>query len=192
MRRIAYLALGFIAIALVSLPVAAQRAPKSRAASVALQKRGAKPAARLGVVREIDLEGLKTLLQRSGKQPRPLLVNFWATWCEPCREEFPDLVQIDRDYKARGLEFILVSIDDPAEIKTGVLPYLKKMRAGMPAYLLNVPDPEPAIKSVDETWGGELPATFLFDAEGQIIFKQMGRVNPAELRSAIEKVMGGK
>jgi thiol-disulfide isomerase/thioredoxin len=193
MRRIAYLAPGLVAIALICLPVAARRAPKSRAASAVLQKRGAKPVARSSaVVREINLEGLKTLLRRSGKQPRPLLVNFWATWCDPCREEFPDLVQIDRDYKARGLEFILVSLDDPAEIKTGVLPYLKKMRAGMPAYLLNVPDPEPAIKSVDETWGGGLPATFLFDTQGQIIFKQMGRVNPAELRSAIEKVTGGK
>jgi thiol-disulfide isomerase/thioredoxin len=194
MRRITYLAPGLVAIALVSLPVAAQqRAPRSRAASAVLQKRGANSAARRGgVVREINLEGLKTLLRRGGKQPRPLLVNFWATWCDPCREEFPDLIQIDRDYKARGLEFILVSIDDIAELKTGVPQYLKKMRAGMPAYLLNVPDPEPAIKSVDETWGGGLPATFLFDAEGQITFKQMGRINPAELRSAIEKVTGGK
>src|SRR4051794_34648651 len=46
-------------------------------------------------VREIDVAGLKKLLALEGKPRRPLLVNFWATWCEPCRAEFPDLVKID-------------------------------------------------------------------------------------------------
>jgi thiol-disulfide isomerase/thioredoxin len=139
-------------------------------------------------VRELNLESLKTLLQRGGKQPRPLLVNFWATWCDPCREEFPDLVQINKDYKARGLEFVTISLDDAGEIKTSVPQYLKKMRASMPAYLLNVPDPEPAIKWVDAAWGGGLPATYLYDAQGQVIFKHMGRIKPEELRAALEKV----
>src|SRR5262245_14290960 len=45
-------------------------------------------------VRQIDLDGLKKLLERDPKDARPLLVNFWATWCDGCREEFPDLVKI--------------------------------------------------------------------------------------------------
>lgn len=191
MRRNIFLALSLVAIAFTFLPVAARRVNPTRAAAAAAQspqKRKANTGVRAPVVREINLEGLKKLLQRGGQQARPLLVNFWATWCDPCREEFPDLVQINKDYKARGLEFITVSLDDPAEVKTSVPQFLREMRSTMPAYLLNVPDPEPVIKWIDETWGGGLPATYLYDAQGQVIFKHMGRIKPAELRSAIETV----
>lgn len=140
-------------------------------------------------VQLLDAAGIKQLLQR-GTPPneRPLLVNFWATWCEPCRLEFPDLVKIDADYRARGLEFVTISIDDPAELKTGVPQFLREMRARMPAYLLHVPDSDPVINSIDPAWSGELPATFLFDRRGQLVFNHKGRIKPAELRAALDKV----
>jgi thiol-disulfide isomerase/thioredoxin len=143
-------------------------------------------------VREIDVPALKELLQPKAEQPRPLLVNFWATWCDPCREEFPDLVRIDADYRARGLEFITISLDDTSQINTNVPQFLKEMKASMPAYLLNTLDPDEAIAAVDRTWHGALPATFLFDARGQVVFKHMGRIKAAELRAAIEKVLSEK
>lgn len=190
MRRKLFLALLVVGAAFISLPVAARRVPTTSAITFApsSQKPRAKSLARSPVVREINLDGLKKLIERGGKQSRPLLVNFWATYCEPCREEFPDLVQINKDFHAKGLEFVTVSLDDPAEIKTSVPQFLKQMRAVMPAYLLNVPDPEPAIKWVDVAWNGGLPATYLYDAEGQVVFKHTGRIKPAELRAAIETV----
>jgi thiol-disulfide isomerase/thioredoxin len=143
-------------------------------------------------VREIDLDGLKKLIGReatgAARTPRPLLVNFWATYCEPCRDEFPDLVAIDRDYRARGLEFVTVSLDDAAEIETSVPEFLRSMRAEMPAYLLNVPDPEPAIKWVDQEWNGGLPATYLYDSRGRVVFKHTGRIKPADLRAALDRL----
>ncbi len=144
------------------------------------------------VVLEVDLEGLKKLLAREGKAARPLLVNFWATWCEPCRAEFPDLVKIDEEYRSRGLDFVAISIDDASEIKTTVPQFLKEMRARMPAYLLNTPETDVAIQFVDPQWSGSLPATFLYNREGKIVFKHLGRIKPAELRTAIKTVISDK
>ena len=146
-----------------------------------------------GDIRQIDLEGLKKLLQRDPKDTRPLLVNFWATWCDPCREEFPDLVKIDGDYGTKSLNFVAISLDDVTDINTAVPKFLKEMKASMPVVLLNVNDPEPAIKAVDVAWDGQLPATFLYGKDGKVVFKHFGRIQADELRSAINKeVMGTK
>jgi len=142
-------------------------------------------------IREIDLEGLKKILQRDPKDTRPLLVNFWATWCDGCREEFPDLVKIDNDYGDK-LNFVSVTLDDITDIKTVVPEFLKTMKAKMPVVLLNVKDPEPAIHAVDATWDGALPATYLYDKDGKVVFKYFGAIKPAELRAAIDKAVGTK
>ncbi|HEX8707856.1 MAG TPA: TlpA disulfide reductase family protein [Pyrinomonadaceae bacterium] len=208
MKSISFPTLGMLFVALVSLPAVRPQAAANVYAALEAQASNAlraavetgtrtPPQTRRGVKRFrapgvslIDLEGLKKLLQHEGEEARPLLVNFWATWCDPCRREFPDLVRIDAKYRARGLRFVIVSLDDPSDIKTTVPRFLRRMRAQMPAFLLDVPDPEPAIKSVDPEWTGSIPATFLFDAGGQIIFKHTGRVNTTVLRQAIDRVMG--
>src|SRR5258707_4429371 len=140
-------------------------------------------------IREVDLDGLKKLLLRDPKDTRPLLVNFWATWCDGCREEFPDLVKIDNDYRAKGLNFLSVTLDEVVD-KTRAMDFLKEMKATMPVVLLNVNDPEPAIHAVDEKWDGALPATFLYDREGKLVFKYFGKIKPAELRAVIDKEVG--
>ena len=148
----------------------------------------AKPAkAKPVVVAPIDTEALKNIL--SEQRERPLLINFWATWCDPCRDEFPDLVKIDSEYRPRSMDFITISLDDFSDIKTSVPQFLGWMKANMPAYLLNVADPEPAIDMVDKGWAGSLPATFLFNAKGEVVYKHFGRVDPNELRAAIDKLV---
>jgi len=172
----------FISIFLLTFSAAAQRqaAHKPRASSVNA------PAP----VRAVNAEEMQGLLKRDGKHP--LLVNYWATWCDPCRDEFPDLVKIDKAYRAKGLDFIAISLDDLADIKTAVPKFLRTMNATMPVYLLNVADPEPAINLVDSEWSGALPATFLYDNQGKVVYKHFGRVNPDELRAAIEELVGSK
>src|SRR5712691_8979352 len=145
LRLLTFLAVVAVMCALVGFAAPAQTLPAGVAST------DKKPAPLVsGVntndVREIDLEGLKKILQRDPKDTRPLLINFWATWCDPCRDEFPDLVKIDADYPAARLNFVAVSLDEVADIKTAVPKFLKEMKATMPVVLLNVNDPEPAIK----------------------------------------------
>ena len=156
------------------------------------KRRGSTPAAvvKIAETRVINTEEMQGLMKRDGS--RPLLVNFWATWCIPCREEFPDFVKIDAEYRPKGLDFIAISLDDLVDLKTEVPKFLKEMKATMPVYLLNVPDPEPAIAAVDRDWNGTLPATFLYDQQGKIVFRQFGRVKTKELRDAIVKLVDSK
>jgi thiol-disulfide isomerase/thioredoxin len=149
--------------------------------------RAAKQSKPVAVVSAIDTEALKGLLTQ--QRQLPLLVNFWATFCDPCRDEFPDLVKIDKDYRPHALEFVTVSLDDVSEIKNEVPKFLDSMKATMPAYLLDASDPEPAINLVDRKWRGDLPATFLYNDKGEVVYRHIGRVNTAELREAIEKVV---
>ena len=137
----------------------------------------------------IDADGLTAVLKRDSPNARPLLVNFWATWCDPCREEFPDLVKIDQQYRPRGLDFTAVSLDDLADIKTSVPKFLREMRVTTPTYLLNVSDPELAMSKVDPQWSGALPATFLYDAQGKVVYRRLGRIKLDELTAAIEKLL---
>ena len=175
MRRFLVFVLLVSCVLLASFAVPAQK-----------KKNGAAKAPKV-VVSAIDTEALKTLLTQ--ERQRPLLVNFWATFCDPCRDEFPDLVKIDKDFRPQSLDFVTVSLDDIGDINTTVPEFLGSMKATMPAYLLNVTDPEPAINLVDPRWQGDLPATYLYNEKGEVVYKHIGRVNPVELREAIEKVV---
>ncbi len=175
MRRFQVFVLIVLCVLLASLAAPAQK-----------RKYGAAKTPKI-VVEPIDTDALKTLITQ--QRQRPLLVNFWATFCDPCRDEFPDLVKIDKDFRPQSLEFVTVSLDDIGDIKTSVPEFLGSMKATMPAYLLNASDPEPAINLVDPRWRGDLPATFLYNEKGEVVYKHIGRVNPAELRSEIEKLV---
>lgn len=156
------------------------------------RKRKPRAASLIGTqIRVIDEAGMKSLIARgTPPQDRPLLLNFWATWCDPCREEFPDLVKIDADYRSKGLDFVAISLDDLVDMKTAVPRFLRSQRARMPVFLLDVPDPQTIIEIVDATWQGDMPATFLYDRNGTVVYKYKGPIKPAELRAEIDKVLG--
>lgn len=146
------------------------------------------PNAALPKVTQIDEVGIKTTLKPNGK---PLLVNFWATWCDPCREEFPDLVKIDAEYKGK-IDFITISLDDLAEIKRDVPKFLAEMKAGMPAYLLKVADESAVISSITKDWSGGLPFTILYNEKGEIAYFRQGKVKLDVLGAEINKLLPSK
>ena len=138
-------------------------------------------------VTAVDTIALKNLLKRTGENAKPLLINFWATWCDPCREEFPDLVKIDVDYRGK-IDFITISLDDVEDIKTTVPRFLAQMKAEMPAYLLSTDNEEAAIGSVSKDWQGGLPFTVLLNEKGEITYLRQGKVIVEILRAEIEKL----
>ena len=173
---------------------AAQKQPEHKQSeqkptTPAANAQGAKGAS-MPTVTELKDDGLKSLLKVGEARARPLLVNFWATWCGPCREEFPDLVKLRGHYAADKLDLALVSLDDISDIGTAVPDFLVESGASsLPAYLLHAEDDGAAINLVDPTWAGELPATFLYDRTGRVVFTHKGRIKPAELQAAIDKAL---
>lgn len=142
-------------------------------------------AARPPKIKQIDAVGLSKLLQPRGK---PLLVNFWATWCDPCREEFPDLVKFNKEFSGK-IDFITISLDDLAEINRDVPKFLTEMKADMPAYLLKTIEESDAIASVSKDWKGGLPFTILYTEKREAIYTRQGKVKLDDLRSKLNLIL---
>lgn len=123
----------------------------------------------------------KVLDQHRGKL---VVFNFWATWCGPCREEFPDLVRLYNENQDR-LVLVSVSMDEP-EDSAQVVSFLKEQKATFPAYLRDFKDFQKFVNAVDPDWGGGIPATVIFDRTGKRVYGHEGKLTYAELRKIID------
>jgi len=97
---------------------------------------------------------------------KAVLVNMWATWCGPCREEFPGLVRVAHKYQGQGLKVMLVSADSDTDL-AAVKRFLSEQGVDFPAYIKAEKD-QPFIDGMDKRWTGALPATFLYDGAGKL------------------------
>jgi thiol-disulfide isomerase/thioredoxin len=176
-------AFGWLFVLLLSVSAAAQTKRPVRPKPVAPKTPVVPPVK----VTQVDEAGLRKLLVPNGK---PLLINFWATWCDPCREEFPDLVKLDQEYKGR-IDFLTVSLDDPEDIATTVPKFLASMKAEMPAYLLKTPDESAVIASISKDWHGGMPFTALYKPTGELAYFREGKVIMETLRSELDKLTTG-
>ena len=138
-------------------------------------------------VRPIDANTLNILLHR--RNGRVLMLNVWATWCVPCVEEFPDLVRLDASHRTRGVDVVTLSIDYEDEIESKVKPFLRRMKAGMPAYVNAFAKQEDFITALSAEWSGAIPATFVFDSSGSLRETLVGKQSFKSFVTAAEKVL---
>jgi thiol-disulfide isomerase/thioredoxin len=127
------------------------------------------------LVRPIDENGLQQLVKQA--RGKVILMNFWASWCDPCVEEIPDLLKITREFRPYGLEVILVSIDEPEDIDTKTAPFLKAQGVNFRTYIKKTRDDEVFINSVDKKWTGAIPATFIYDKNGVLVKRLIAQQN---------------
>lgn len=118
-----------------------------------------------------------------------LVINFWATWCGPCVVEFPEFVSLDEKYRDKGVRVVAISADDPSEINSAVIPFIKQMKARFEVYVQDVEDPQEMIDVVNKDWPGTLPATFIFDRQSKMVFQHFGIVDREKLITAVESAL---
>jgi thiol-disulfide isomerase/thioredoxin len=122
----------------------------------------------------------------SALRGQPVVVNFWATWCAPCREELPRLSQIANSYAGKPVSFVFISIDE------------EKARARIPATLAG-------LHFVGEIWVGAdtdtldrfglgeiVPGTVVLDDKGEIVTRVMGEAREEDVCKAVDWLLGGK
>jgi thiol-disulfide isomerase/thioredoxin len=118
-----------------------------------------------------------------------VVVNFWATWCEPCVAEFPDLVKLDAAYRKNGVVVMAVSADMRKDIDTKVKPFLAKSHATFRAFLQVSKDPEDFINAFDPKWEGDLPRTFVYDKSGKLVKELSGLQSYANFEAAVKPLL---
>jgi thiol-disulfide isomerase/thioredoxin len=145
-------------------------------------------AAEAGAPAHVDVAELPAIvaaIKAPGAQA--VLVNVWASWCEPCREEMPDLVRFYRDHRAQGLRVVLISADDD-EQRAEVARILGALGFDGPAFIKRGNDMS-FIDALDPKWKGALPATFLFDGRGVRKRSWLGSVTYEDLRTRVSGLL---
>jgi thiol-disulfide isomerase/thioredoxin len=120
------------------------------------------------------------------KRGRVVLLNVWATWCHPCRDEIPILQALHERYAPRGLDLVGVSVDAHGEEAT-IRDFARDFKMTYPLWL----DPDERVQSTFLAIG--VPATFLIDREGVLRWRHVGpvRANDSTLVHALERALGG-
>jgi thiol-disulfide isomerase/thioredoxin len=132
-----------------------------------------------------DVAGIRAAIEAPGSNA--VVVNVWATWCEPCREEMPELLRFWRDHRDRGVRLVMVSADDEDQ-RAEVEHVLAAAGFDGPAFIKHGDDMT-FINSLDRSWSGALPSTFLYDGRGKKQRFWAGTIGYRDLARGVRKLL---
>jgi thiol-disulfide isomerase/thioredoxin len=135
----------------------------------------------------VDLAGYQQLLAKH--RGKPLVVNFWATWCEPCRDEYPLIVELAREFKPQGITVLGIDMDDDSDMNL-VRRFIAKNQPPFPNYRQ-----KPGINldafydGVNPQWKGTMPQTIFYGRDGNIAGFFLGTRPRAEFEQAFRATL---
>jgi thiol-disulfide isomerase/thioredoxin len=119
-------------------------------------------------------------LALSAFRGKPLLVNFWATWCPPCVEELPLLDDFYKDQRAAGWQVLGIAVDQPSAVNK----WLQAKPLSFPVAMAGLNGTELS-KSLGNL-AGSLPFTVVFSASGELLHRKTGKVSPQDLAAWVQ------
>ncbi len=171
--------IGLLCSAAATPPRAQNAPPKSTAKT--------SPAANLPL---IDLAGYKRLVEKY--HGKPLLVTFWATWCEPCRDEFPMVVALAEQYRPQGLAVFGVSLDSNADMHV-VRRFLAEFHPDFPNYRQDPQiDVDEFYHGVNPNWEGSMPETIFYGRDGRIAIHFTAEQSRQTFEQAIHAILASR
>ena len=136
----------------------------------------------------IDLGGYRQLLAKY--KGKPLVVNFWATWCEPCRDEYPMIVGLAKEFKSQGVNVIGVDMDDESDMNL-VRRFIARTQPQFPNYRQKPGiDLDAFYDGVNPEWKGTMPQTIFYGRDGQVLGFFLGTRSQAVFENAFRATLG--
>jgi thiol-disulfide isomerase/thioredoxin len=134
----------------------------------------------------IDTQGYQQLLEQY--RGKPLLVTFWATWCEPCRDEYPMLNQLAKEYAAKGLNVVGVNLDDDGD-KILMRRFMARYKPIFLNFRKKKGGESEFVQAVLPGWNGAIPASFFYARDGRQIGHLVGENNRDTYEAAIRMML---
>jgi thiol-disulfide isomerase/thioredoxin len=101
------------------------------------------------------------------------VINFWATWCVPCRKEMPDFERINVEYKDKKVKVLLVNLDFPDNLGKSLVPFVRQNNIQSEIVVLDDPDSNFWINRINSSWNGNIPATLIYNSHYREFFAGM-------------------